>query len=669
MSAPIDRQEIDRVLQLKRTQREARACYPCRQRKVKCDNSQPCRTCRRRGHPEICVYDPSPPKHGSARRASRRTSATASATASRDSHPLPASQDASNLGYPLQPLAQPPAPSQTVLPPFSHLQQIDSSRNYPPDGPESEFVYSGDNSVVSILRNRTHDANGSMAREVGSVLGLQNTYHSYPFMEFRTPGDRWRELLRILPQRAEVLKFFHFYRLSAYPFNPILVDIERFELDLCSYLNALASGELQDPSRISDRWASEKSVAHISLLLATLAAGAHYSDLEHIQRSELCLDFARRSFQALRLANFLFRPTFDIIQSLLILGNTLQNTGQSDSAWALLGSTVRLAQTIGLHTEKSVAHLPDHVKSKARRLWFTVVWQDSLLCLCYDRPPIVTVTGWSLDDSAFSGRELNYMDMMHFLCRIALDILTASEMEMQQPSRLLDILATVDRVCQRAQPHLKSLQECKTLQHNLEHLALKMHIAFAVSVVTRPALKRSGVRDSAQDILRMRAKCSLIDASNTFLEFQALSVVPLRTWSMVHTVISSTLLLCIWEETRNDAECRDLQQKVIEVFSAAGSVGSVERSGSENGQWLSERHIRALITLRNAVRTALEREKEEGDVGPPNNLEQAETFMPAFGIPNGFPDVLGQDFSPMSYLDSIMNEVPMFDLSQEIDFS
>lgn len=86
-------------------------------------------------------------------------------------------------------------------------------------------------------------------------------------------------------------RFFHFYRLSAYPFNPILVDIERFELDLCSYLNALASGELQDPSRISDRWASEKSVAHISLLLATLAAGAHYSDLEHIQRSELCLDF------------------------------------------------------------------------------------------------------------------------------------------------------------------------------------------------------------------------------------------------------------------------------------------------------------------------------------------------------------------------------------------
>lgn len=59
----------------------------------------------------------------------------------------------------------------------------------------------------------------------------------------------------------------------------------------------------------------------------------------------------------------------DIIQALLVIGNTLQNNGQSDAAWALLGTTVRLAQTLGLHTEKSVAHLPDHVKYKARKLW------------------------------------------------------------------------------------------------------------------------------------------------------------------------------------------------------------------------------------------------------------------------------------------------------------
>lgn len=74
------------------------------------------------------------------------------------------------------------------------------------EGGEKEYIFSGDNSVVSILRQRTQDANGSMAREVGSVLGLQNTYNSYPFMDSKTPQEQWSSLLQILPQRKEVLK-------------------------------------------------------------------------------------------------------------------------------------------------------------------------------------------------------------------------------------------------------------------------------------------------------------------------------------------------------------------------------------------------------------------------------------------------------------------------------
>ena len=81
---------------------------------------------------------------------------------------------------------------------------------------------------------------------------------------------------------------------------------------------------------------------------------------------------ARRSFEALRLANFLFRPSLDAIQALLILGNTMQNMGQSDAAWAMLGTTVRLAQTMGLHTEKSTVYWPEYVRTKARALWYAI---------------------------------------------------------------------------------------------------------------------------------------------------------------------------------------------------------------------------------------------------------------------------------------------------------
>ncbi|XHG08028.1 hypothetical protein AWENTII_011156 [Aspergillus wentii] len=642
-------QEIDRVLRLKRKQRETKACYPCRQRKVKCDGSQPCRTCQKRNHPHICTYDL--PARSGRSNATRGTNHTEPVVHPDGNWRAASVQSISSPGPQLQPQSQ----SESIL---NNPSQQPSS-----DGMDKEYIFAGDNSVVSILRLRTQDANGSMAHELGSVLGLQNTYNSYPFMDSRTPQERWAALLQILPQRNEVLKYFHFYRTSAYPFNPILVDIDRFESDLCGYLNALAAGELRDANCVSDRWATDKSIGHISLLLATLASGVHFSDIEHPHRSELGQEFARRSFQALRLANFLFRPSMDIIQSLLILGNTLQNNGQSDAAWALLGTTVRLAQTLGLHTEKSISHWPDCVKSKAKTLWFTIVWQDSLLCLCYDRPPVVSTKGWRPDATISSRFGLSYTDIMHYICRLGIETILSEEFESNGISRSLDALATLDSVYGRAQPHLIAQENCRTLHQNLEHLALKMHLSLAVSVLCRPAIKQSQLRDAQYDVLRTRAKGSLIDASKAFLNFQTLSIVPLRTWSMVHTVLSSTLLLCLWEETRNDPECFELQQRVIEVFSTTEVGASESNSTTPNGQWLSERHIRALVTLRNAVRSALDQQREDLTDTTQPNLEP----YPMFGIPNTLMEGDPFGVSPISYLDSIMN-IPMFDLSQETGF-
>ncbi|OKP12702.1 hypothetical protein PENSUB_1642 [Penicillium subrubescens] len=629
MSGP-SQDEVDRVLRLKSRERESHACYPCKKRKVKCDGTQPCKTCQRRKHPQICTYKLS---H------SRRRSA---------SHP-----EITRSASPASPAAVVNASSDTPS------RSEDRSKDY---------VYSGDNSVVSILRLRASDANESVAREVGSVLGLQNTFNSYPFMDSKTPRDRWKALLSVLPQRNEVLKyvrivwtmklgrltrtrFFHYYQVTAYPFNPILADMGRFESDLCTYLNAHSEGEFKSSDKVAERWATDRSIGHISLLLATLAAGAHYSDIEYPQRLELATDFgmsqvqlndhdrsliqqstARRSFHALRLANFLFRPSLDIIQALLILGNTLQNMGQSDAAWALLGTTVRLAQTMGLHTQRGTAHLPEQVKTKARALWSTIVWQDSLLCLCYDRPPIVTVTGWPLENPVFELQDLSYEAVMHSICRLGLDIMRAETIGLDEVEQAIGYLQRLDSVSQRRQPYLQSRENCISLQQNLQHLALRMHTSFCVSVICRPAMKKSPPQlvHPQSELLRSRAKGSLIDASKAFLEFQALSVVPLRSWSMVHTVLSSTLLLCIWEETRNDPECRSLQQRVIDVFSSSDSKVSEDGTSSSDSdsQWLSARHIRALVMLRGA----LDREGEIGNAENENLAAMGANAAPLFSV-------------------------------------
>ncbi len=195
---------------------------------------------------------------------------------------------------------------------------------------------------------------------------------------------------------------------------------------------------------------------------------------------------------------------------------------------------------------------------------------------------------------------------MRGLIRIWLDVKALDRpLDLEVSTRLL---ADLDGYYARAEPHLRDRRSCKNMREQLEYLALRMHVSFNVSVLCRPAIES---QEPAYDCprhqaLMIRTKESLIQNVNAFLDFQAISVVPLRTWSMIHAVLSSTLLLCMWKETQNDAECLDLQRKVVETFISAGktSNGSADSNLAGNTQWLSHRHIRAVATLQNAFRSA-----------------------------------------------------------------
>lgn len=290
-------------------------------------------------------------------------------------------------------------------------------------------------------------------------------------------------------------------------------------------------------------------------------------------------------------------------------------------------------------------------------------------------------------DAEFASRwDLSYTDMMYYLCRYGLEITKEKSPGENETSDTLDALRNLDNIYGRAQRHLQDRGNCKTLQQHLEHLALRMHFSFAVSVFCRPAIRKSQsvLLNPHGDILRKRARESLTNASAAFLDFQALSIVPLRTWSMIHTALSSTLLLCLWEETRNDTECWNLQHQVIEAFTAAGlGAGINESASSDDTLWLSERHIRTLVALRNAVSSvpldtnatsgvahASNKDAHEGCANSTVEFRQ-DIFPPTFGygLENGsFMDAFNQNnLSPVTYLDWIMN-VPSFDFTVEDQF-
>lgn len=196
-SPAIDELEIDHVLRRKRNQNEAKACIPCRRRKVRCDKSHPCNTCWKRGHPLICVYDLGHQSFAPHQSAHRESSSTARHRAtSADLPDLCVLSGGSRTG------GQRPENAST-----ENARRRLFSISAVQEESAKDYIFSGDNSIASIIQSRAQQSNcAALELDIGPVLGLQNTFGSYPFMDLESAQNRWAMLLKILPHRNEVLK-------------------------------------------------------------------------------------------------------------------------------------------------------------------------------------------------------------------------------------------------------------------------------------------------------------------------------------------------------------------------------------------------------------------------------------------------------------------------------
>ena len=77
----------------------------------------------------------------------------------------------------------------------------------------------------------------------------------------------------------------------------------------------------------------------------------------------------RRSFHCLRLANWLIYPSNESVLTLMLIGNVMQNEHEPDAAWALLGTTIRLAQSIGLHLRPSEGSNRSSAQLMKEKIW------------------------------------------------------------------------------------------------------------------------------------------------------------------------------------------------------------------------------------------------------------------------------------------------------------
>ncbi|KAK4188592.1 protein RDR1 [Podospora australis] len=596
-------EEANRIIHSHRKVRYGTACWPCRQRKVKCDNKSPCENCVKREHPSLCSYKPNK-----------------SATGKSGSFSAEPSQGKKRARSPddVETRSQSNDPRESIS-------------TYEPETAEITR-YVGQNSIPALLRERTaanepQDVN-EIRQDMRSLLGLDNSA-PFPLMSSRHLDRLTLDISTELPSDREVMKLFRTYKETPQPFWGFVIAIDDLESRLMVYLEDRAKNArapTKNPKPVSASW--------LAILFAVLAVGSQYHDSPYHVRTRDSQKYIQISFHFLRLGNFLLRPNLDSIQALLMTSFVLLNDMKAEASWALLGLTCRLAQSLGLHRAQQIddrQNLEIVKKEKSRRkLWWTCLWHDTLTSLSFDRSPITNIPCCPIPMSPTAETEgWAYLEAMYHLCKIISDRLNPDAIANATYAQILDNCNAVEYVRDNCYSQLRSKDACKTELDCLQHFAIRLHTSFVISVCCRPALMRESTQLNPEQktFLADRCKENLTETVRMFLAMHQLSVIPTRSWAFTYHGLSSAVLLGILGDSKLDPEVRQLQGDLISALSATAAK---EETSPQPHIQRSDHDIELSGPLSRAL-TALKNIYAHGSVIGPAGLKDGNLSIPGSG--------------------------------------
>ncbi|KAL3458629.1 fungal-specific transcription factor domain-containing protein [Aspergillus heterothallicus] len=529
---PYDTNLVSELLKHKRRSRSIRSCFPCRHRKVRCDGQVPCSSCVKRNHAELCrdqfiLTDPTglisrlekiEEQIASLKADLRATTSVATATAAASPSIDTELADGSPFGHDSH----------------SDLRSGSAGRHVIEDATGATLFLGSHSDTPLGLGCR--EALGSGDLMLHNAMADQFVPRAYPFTNLWGSDATDKDVCKTLPDDSDIIRYWQAYQSTAYPFYPVLVAIDKFGEDLFAFLNQRASAQETSGSLLTP------DSSWLALLFAVLACGIHFSEDPIKERDLRSKVFICSSFQCLRISDFFNHTDLDQIQAMALIGHCLRNNLDTNSAWILMGATIRLAQSIGLHESSPL--MPPGEQLQRSRLWWTLIWQDTFLSFTYDRPPSCSITRNSSMPYASTYSGLSFQECIFKLCRIILEQTTidVNRIEATKATNAINYKRQLDGIWDTAAQHLTSKMRCRSLQDHLERLALGIHLGYAVCRVIQVCLdlKTADIETSS---LVVECKRHAMQVIECFLELHRFSTRVCRSWAFVHNAVSCGITL------------------------------------------------------------------------------------------------------------------------------
>lgn len=445
-----------------------------------------------------------------------------------------------------------------------------------------ETVHVGGSSVPALimaLGRGDHEVPGVQEllgkKSILPLFGLDNESATYPFVDlWGLPHGsilKATEISGAIPSDQDCLSLFRYYRETAHIIYPALIEIDNFESDLLNFLINRANSQSDTNSGgITEQSIYGKSLHWIGLFFAALASGCQCSSMARKERDLTSQVYICCSFECLRFTNFLSQPTLETIQTLLVLGNVLSNNMNAGVAWSLMGLTVRLAQSIGVHRRCPESTPPD-VKRVRNRVWWMTMWQDIHLSISYDRPgssSLIEDFPFPQDETSSAGHR-SFAQSMYRLVKCGLAILE-DRAKPQKSDKALEKITEhrneLQNVVYQAADYLRDSRRCRSMRDQLEHWALYLYVSYITAELCRPALNPNNASLDLSRTLRKTCIDALTNTVEAFLGLQNMTSFASRSWVAVHRALSSALLLTVTGETQRNERARTLIANLVSIL-------------------------------------------------------------------------------------------------------
>ena len=139
----------------------------------------------------------------------------------------------------------------------------------------------------------------------------------------------------------------------------------------------------------------------VALIFVMLAMGTQFVALPSPEEKEQTSEFyLSASHQALKVINYLGRPSIRSMQTQVLITYFLMNDNHASDAWAFAGILTRHAYALGLNRDPSII-VPKATtieKQQRRKLWQAILFQDTFFSVLLKLPPLATHSDVRVND-------------------------------------------------------------------------------------------------------------------------------------------------------------------------------------------------------------------------------------------------------------------------------